>query len=40
MTAHQIAAQFAGHGSIDGLTTERNSDLKAIWVIGVLDLFF
>ena len=38
MTARPIATQFAGHGCIDDLTTERSFDLQTTWVIDVLGL--
>ena len=40
MTARPIATQFAGHGCLHDLTTERSFDIQATWVINVLDLFF
>ena len=40
MTVCQIATQFPRHGCNDDLTTKNSFGLQAMWVIGLLVLFF
>ena len=39
-TVCMVDIQFPGHGCMGDLTTKRNFDLQATWVIGVLGLCF
>ena len=39
MAARLITTQFAGHGCMDDLTTERSVDLQATWAIDLPGLF-